>query len=230
MDKQPVVLVGVFVVGGGVGFIVGYKIAEKRLSDQFEERLEKETKGMREFYTATKKPYATPQEAAAELIVESDQPTEEDVKAVKTAYHKIVTQEKYQPEMDPVVDFGEQVVASNVFSKNERDPEIPYIITQEEFMQNDQDWQQITLTYYAGDNVLTDHREDVIEEIEKTIGPDAILSFGINSSDPHTVHVCNEKLGILFEIVQHESSYTKEVLGVDAQAPDLPSGRSRKDT
>lgn len=183
---------------------------------------------MREFYAAAQKPYATPQEAAAELIV--DTTPEAVVEAAKTAYHKIVTQEKYQPEQDPVVDFGEQVVTTNVFSKNERDPEIPYIITQEEFMQNDQDWQQVTLTYYVGDNVLTDHREDVIEDMEKTIGSDAILSFGINSSDPHTVHVCNEKIGILFEIVQHESSYTKEVLGVDASSPDLPSGRSRKDS
>ena len=228
MDKQPVVLVGVMLVSSGVGFLIGYKTAEKRLSDEFEQRLEKETKGMREFYVATKKPYATPQEAVAELIEETQG---DDPKGEQTAYHKIAKQYKpSEKKSDTIVDIPEQpVIVQNIFSKNERDPEFPYIISQEEYMQNDQDWQQITVTYYRGDGVLTDHREDVIEEIEKTIGLDAINNFGLQSSDPGTVHVCNEKLGLLFEVLLHEGTYTKEVLGLEATPPDLPSGRSRSD-
>lgn len=227
MDKQPVVLVGVVLVSGGVGFLIGYKSAEKRLSDEFEQRLEKETKGMREFYVATKKPYATPQEAVAELIEETHS---DDVKGEQTAYHKIAKQYKPSEKSDTLVYIPEQpVVVQNIFSKNERDPEFPYIISQDEYMQNDQDWQQITVTYYRGDDVLTDHREDVIEDVEKTIGLDAINNFGLQSSDPGTVHVCNEKLGLLFEVLLHEGTYTKEVLGLEATPPDLPSGRSRSD-
>jgi hypothetical protein len=237
MNKQPVIIVAVSVGSGAVGFFVGYKIAEKRLSDQFDERLERETKGMREFYTAAKKPYSTPQEAAAELLTDAASTIGEIVQenADKVAYHKIVTQEKYTPEevrekMDTVVDFGEQPeVVKNIFAKNERDPEIPYVISQEEFMVNERDWEQITLTYYRGDNTLTDHREDIIEEPEKTVGPDGILSFGQGPSDPSTVHICNEKLGLLFEVVLHEGMYTQEVLGIDADPPSLPSGRERND-
>lgn len=213
------------------GFIIGYKVAERRLIAQFELRLEKETQGMREFYTAsTKKPYATPQEAAADLIVEE---AERIITADKVAYHKIVSAEGYTRVENPqetVVDFGEQPeVVKNIFAKNERDPEIPYVMSQEEFMENERDWEQITLTYYQKDGVLTDHREDVIEDPEKTIGPDAIGSFGLQSSDPAVVHVCNEKLGLMFEIVRHEGSYTLEVLGIDTPPPDLPSGRTRSD-
>jgi hypothetical protein len=232
MDRQSVVLLGVSVGTGAVGFFVGYKVAERRLSDQFDERLEKETKGMREFYTAAKKPYATPQEAVADLIIEKGN---EALAADKTAYHKIVQTEGYTSsdgdKAETVVDFGEQpVVVANIFSKNERDPEIPYVISQEEFMQNERDWEQITLTYYDKDNVLTDNREDVIEDPERVLGPEAIKNFGLQSSDPNVVHICNEKLGLMFEVVRHQGSYAQEVLGLDAAAPDLPSGRARSDT
>lgn len=235
MIKQPAVLVGVCITSGAIGFIVGYKAAERRLIAEFDERLIKETAGMREFYTATKKPYATPQEAAAKLIV--DKEADEVAVATQTAYHKIVVKEKYTPDpaevqaqMNAVVDFGDQdEVAVNIFSTDDRDIGKPYVISQEEFMENAPGWQQVTLTYYRGDNALVDEREDMIENREKVIGLECLDLFGQHSSDPNVVHVRNEQLGLDFEVVLHETSYAEEVLGADGPAPDLPSGRARKD-
>lgn len=230
MNKQTLTVMGVAVLGCGVGFVVGYKFAEKRLSDEFDRRLEKETAGMREFYQATKQPYATPQEAVAALV------PPEVVQAERTAYHKIIKQENYAPKAEgteALVDLPDQppaaVINQNIFVKNERDPEIPYIISQDEFLENENGWQQITLTYYSQDNVLVDEREDPIEDIEAVIGEVALQNFGLQTSDARTVHVRNEKLGIEFEIVQNDGSYTKEVLGLDDPPPKLPSGRARSD-
>lgn len=227
MNKNTVTLVGVGIVAGGVGFIIGYKIAEKRLNEEFDARLEKETAGMREFYQVTKKPFPTPQAAAAALVPETTE-------GANIAYHKIIKQENYKPETAGVntpVDIPDQpnVVLQNIFSKNERDPEIPYIISQEEFMENEPGWEQSTITYYRKDDVLVDEREDRLTEYEKIVGPVALTSFGLQSSDARTVHVRNEKLGMDFEIVLNDSSYAEEVLGLDGPVPELPSGRSRSD-
>jgi len=229
-----------------VGFGVGYKVAERRLSNAFDERLDKETRGMREFYTAAKKPYSTPQEAAADLlgakVVVSPKADPDIVTIVqepdvgqRTEYHKIVTNQGYTPtkpedKTQTLVDMGDNIVVHNVFSKNERDPEIPYIISQEEFMQNETGWPQVTVSYYREDDVLTDEREDIIEDLDKSIGRECLQHFGLESSDPRTVHVRNEKLNIDFEVVLNETSYHRDVLGLETDGPpDLASGRVRKD-
>src|SRR4051812_18883303 len=84
-----------------VGVGAGYKIAEKRLAKQFEERLITETKGMKEFYTVTPgEKFATPEEAVNALVVpkmvEEVVATQEEESAahprpdtMKVEYHKI---------------------------------------------------------------------------------------------------------------------------------------------
>jgi hypothetical protein len=213
-----------------VGFGVGYKIAGKRLAAEFDNRLLKETEGMREFYQVAKKPFATPQEAAAQLIGETqveeagDRPADE-VNS-KIAYHKIV-KTNYQPQEDPeeelaiVAEMGPPVEEHNLFIEE------PHIITQEEFMQNDSEYIQSTLTFYKIDNVLTDERENVIEELNETVGAKNMVKFGNNSSDPNVVHIRNGRLQMEFEVCLSDNSYRQAVMGMEEEPPDLPSGRKR---
>jgi len=213
-----------------VGFAIGYKVAEKRLSDQFENRLQKETSSMREFYQVAKKPFATPQEAAAELIQDDEETTAEKVNH-KVAYHKIV-KTNYTPEADP-----EEAMA--IDNEGRREPpedelrhhnlfrEEPHIISQEEFMQNDSEYIQSTLTYYELDEVLTDDRENVIEELDETVGKQNMMMFGTKSSDPNIVHIRNGRLQMEFEVCRSGTSYQREVLGIEEDPPELPSGRKR---
>lgn len=218
-----------------VGFGIGYKVAEKRLSTQFEQRLEKETASMREFYQVAKKPFSTPQEAAAELIKEEPEESTAEIANTKTAYHKIVKKE-YSPEEDP----EEQVaIEAEVFSGSSVPSAIqhhnvfqeePIIISQEEFMQNDSGYIQGQLTYYKVDEVLTDERESVIEELDETVGKNNMLMFGDPkslSSDPNVVHIRNGRLQMEFEVCLSENSYRREVLGIDEPPPKRPSGRDR---
>ena len=90
---------------GAMGVFVGYKIAEKRLGTAFDQRLDKETADMKEYYQLAKKPFATPQEAAAALITEPEAPEEQETPAEvlnqRIAYHKIVKSE-YESSEDPV--------------------------------------------------------------------------------------------------------------------------------
>jgi hypothetical protein len=229
---RPVLNLSLAGFGGLIaGIGIGYIVAEKRLSRQFEIRLEKETAGMREFYQVVKKPYATPQEAAKALI--EDEPVESDGESTaavigdKIAYHKIVKKE-YKPLVDPEEELAmvgsrppDEIKHHNLFVAQ------PMVISQEEFLQNDTDYVQSTLTYYEGDGVLTDERESVIEDIDETVGLKNMTKFGTNASDPNVVHIRNGRLQMEFEVCRDENSYSKIVLGMDADPPQLPSGRKR---
>lgn len=126
----------------------------------------------------------------------------------------------------------EEPVVSNIFDTNSvdaikvsntvRDPGRPYIISVTEFTDNDLDYGQNTISYYAGDNVLADERDQPIPDIEGVVGM-RNLRFGDGSGDPNIVFVRNDALEVDFEICQSLGTYAEEVLGV---AP--PESRSQR--
>lgn len=208
----------------GVG--IGYKVAEKRLTDRFEDRLERETADMKVFYTAVgKKKYETPGDAVAELIPEEEADPREAQQ--RTAYDKIV-QREYASSDDAGEELPDEVpgeVLRNVFET--KNPDKPYIVSQEAFMQNDDGFDQSTLTYYVLDEVLTDVRDDVIDDVTNTVGDGFPENFGYDSSDENVVHVRNERLRMDFEITRSEGSFAQEILGED-EVPKGPRQSARQ--
>lgn len=199
----------------GVG--IGYKLAEKRLIVQYDERLERETADMKVFYTVVgKKKYETPGAAVADLIPDEGE-SEPRETSQKTAYNKIIKQEynEIDPEDEEELTVVQgQVVVSNVFDVA-RDTSKPYIISQEEFMEGADEIDQGTLTYYMLDKVLTDVRDEVIDDVSATVGDDFQDNFGAGSSDENVVHIRNEKLRMDFEITKSIGSFAQDVLGED---------------
>lgn len=206
MDNS-IKLAGIAVVGAGIGFVVGFKLAEKQLTARFEERLENETKDMREFYETVRKPYATPQDAVKELIV-PEVAKDPRVKNGQTQYHKVVQRHEEEREVEPVKPMPEQPVVQNVFQSEE-----PFVITQDSFMQNDPEHEQATLTYYEKSDTLCGEADEPIENALIVAGTAYKSRFGEDSSDPNVVHVRNPGLNMDFEIVRSMGSYEEEVLG-----------------
>lgn len=110
-----------------------------------------------------------------------------------------------------------EVITMNVFSENEaaasddRDTSKPYIISVREFEDGEEDYSQNSLTYYEGDDVLTDERDQPIQHIVKIVGDN--LRFGEMSEDPNVVYIRNHELEVDFEICRSAGTYTEEVLG-----------------
>ena len=214
---------------GAVGVFVGYKIAEKRLGAAFDERLDKETADMKEYYQLAKKPFATPQEAAAVLIAEPEPPEEEtpaEVLNERVAYHKIVKSE-YQTSQES----QEEEVVEGEYGPEQppsipRDLTKPHIITQEEFLENETEWNQVTLEWYAEDGILADDRDTTVDDPDKVIGLGNIDHFGMNSSDPNIVHIRNPAMELEIELTFNPGSFRKLILG-EENPPPLPSGRPR---
>jgi hypothetical protein len=80
-------------------------------------------------------------------------------------------------------------------------------------MESEPGYQQVTITFFEGDDVLSDERDQVIEDIEETVGVENLKQFGHGSKDPKIVYIRNDRLELDFEVVQSQNKYVEEVLG-----------------
>lgn len=95
--------------------------------------------------------------------------------------------------------------SESVSEKKEPSAEHPYVISPEEFGE-DEEYEQISLTYYA-DKVLADENDDPIENIDEVVGTDSLNHFGEYEDD--SVFVRNDKLKSYFEILMCYKTYSE---------------------
>lgn len=72
----------------------------------------------------------------------------------------------------------------------------PYVIPPDEFDMEDYD--TCSLTYYS-DGILADENNDIVEDVEDTVGEESLTHFGEYEDD--SVFVRNDKLKIDYEIL-----------------------------
>jgi len=88
-----------------------------------------------------------------------------------------------------------------------------YIMSKEDFEENVSGFKQITLNYYPEDDVLTYDNDTPVQSIEKVLGTEALINFGLFSDDPDIVYVANPKFKGEYEVVRQNGSYEEIVLG-----------------
>ena len=236
VKNNPALLVGVGIAGVAVGAVAGYFATRKYMTTKYEAIIESEVAQAKEFYSALSKKddYETPEAAARKLGVETGLNPE----AARAASDAIEALRNYQPSSD-ISEEEPKAVVNNIFVNSQplddydfdvevenRDYSRPYIISREEFMENEPEHDQNTVTYYEGDDVLVDERDDVIEDTEGTVGDDNLTRFGHGSKDNNIVYIRNEIRDVDFEVVRSRGKYAKEVLGFDDE--DLQPTRRRR--
>lgn len=90
---------------------------------------------------------------------------------------------------------------SDVMSKVD---EIPFVIPPEEFGEIEE-YDKISLTYYA-DHILADDGDEIIEDVEGTVGWDSLNHFGEYEDD--SVFVRNHRLKVDYEILLDQRDYS----------------------
>ncbi len=90
----------------------------------------------------------------------------------------------------------------------------PYVLHKDEFFADENGYSQITLTYYAGDNILVDESDVPIYNHVDVVGD---LLFGHGSGDPKTVYIRNDKQHAEYEVLHDEGLYSQEVLGLEIE-------------
>lgn len=96
-------------------------------------------------------------------------------------------------------------------NKNEEEEivEKPHVISPDEY--GDCDYTLISLTYYS-DGVLADDDDEIVEDIDKTVGVDFADHFGDYEMD--SVHIRNDRRRCDYEICKDNRSYAT-VTGID---------------
>ena len=92
----------------------------------------------------------------------------------------------------------------------------PHVITPEEFGENNH-YDRITLTYYA-DHVLADENDEIIRDVEETIGFGSLNHFGEYEAD--IVYVQNDILKCYYEITRDLRKY-EDVAGELPYRPEV---------
>lgn len=223
--NNPWMIVGAFALGAGIAGFFAYKWAEKKVTLHYEELITEEIEQARTFYSRLNKEgsFETPEAAVAALAPEKAADALISYSGTqKVPYNKpgeiVVTTPVEDPRPDVRNVFADRgdprdwdYVAEQRY--REENPGVPYVISSEEFEENPDHHEQITLTYFAGDEILADETDKVVEDIDQTVNVSSLSRFGEGSQDNKVVYVRNERISADFEILLSEGAYSVEVLG-----------------
>lgn len=95
-----------------------------------------------------------------------------------------------------------------------RTAETPYVISKEEYFEDEAGNEQLTFTYYEGDEVLTDDHDVPIDNF-RTRFPE--MPFGHGSGDTNVVYIRDEKREAEYEILRHTGLFSVEIEGMQIE-------------
>lgn len=257
MNRETVIIAGISVFSTTVGVIAGSILTKRRLMTKLDETLEQEIAETRAHLATVYKKDLSPAEAVELLVPEEDrpEPVPVAVKKAMRAYQgekvNVVTssEDLIKPSSDEVpveaaVIVEETTVVRNIFVDNvpltdedfdleeerlARRNGVPYVVTREEYDENEDQYEQISLTYFGFDDVLVDEDEKSIDNIEEFVGKHNLQRFGHGSGDPKIVYIRNESREMDYEVLRSDGSYSEEVLGLTSDDSHLEhSAMSRR--
>lgn len=209
--KQTHALVIASTAGLAVGATTGYFVAKAMLTKKYQEISDAEILEVKKHYNMVFDPkdYNDPEEAAqadrqrtSEYLAQLDQfgysddaPVEESspVPAEET------TEEPSEVEEAPAPIFDE---------------DYPFPITAAEFLNDEEDYSKLTITYYNEDDTLADERNEVITDVPRIIGNCHKKFMGFDPSEPFIVYVRNHNMKADYEVLLDHGSYLESVMGV----------------
>lgn len=159
----------------------------------------------------------------------------EAYKTENTKYDDVFEEAQGQEQEEVVVESKEDKIV-NVFGSHDtddfnydeevpnRDPDHPYVITYDEFNEEEQDFEKISLTFYEGDGVLADDKDSPVPDEDSIVGDENLSKFGYGSKDHNIVYVRNEHLESDFEILRTAEDFASAVLGFQ-HSEYTPRGR-----
>jgi hypothetical protein len=137
--------------------------------------------------------------------------------ATQSAHSPLEGLEGDGPDEDDEVDLEGGVAESSAdspASATPHDTSRPYLISTEEFCEDYNSFQKLSLTYYIGDGVLLDDKQEPVPDKALVVGLDNVEVFE-KSYDPDALvifYVRNHRLEIDFEVAIHEDSWVNSVL------------------
>ena len=185
-----------FVLGAATGALV----ANKYLKTKYEKIADEEIASVKAVYWTKTNPEAA---AYAKKDVEY---TEEVYKQHQQAAKSAAEQAKEKPDIVKYAEKLHKERYTNYSTTAKPDtPDLgePYVIPPEDFGEFD-DYERISLIYWA-DQVLTDDNNEVVEDLEGSVGIDSLTAFGEYEDD--SVFVRNSRLRCDYEILLDQRNF-----------------------
>jgi hypothetical protein len=247
--RDPRVAAGIILVVNVAGAaFVTWKLAKRHYTKKFDAELEREIESARAFYNRLNKIDKDGAVLTPEALVKKNGLEAEAAEAMVEYQGNPETGETHRPGREPV-DYtkpkgeespeAEEAAISNIFVEGKplngddwdyeeevkhRTEDAPYVISQEEFFENEGDHVQTSITYYAGDDTLVDEADKPINDVGYTVGVENLSKFGHGSGDKNVVYIRNPITDIDFEVAYSAGKYAEEVLGF-IQHSDRPTNR-----
>lgn len=163
--------------------------------DKFAKQASDDISEMKAYYK--EKYESQPKEEAAEPAKKEQPKTEAQKKAEDLKTYRQMARDKYK-------------------ANHDEEESNPHVITPEQFGENNH-YDRITLTYYA-DHVLADENDEIIRDVEETIGFGSLNHFGEYEAD--IVYVQNDILKCYYEITRDLRKY-EDVAGELPYRPEV---------
>lgn len=193
----------IFLAGVATGFGTSYLVLKKKFAGEKDTELAE----VREYY---KKKVAEGGVLYDTMAKKMKEASEENAKrySEETEARKIVRTPDNREDM--------QTLYNHMFSKeDDKDlagreapteaPSRPYVISPEQFADENRHFAKVPLDYYMDNETLVDGNEDPIDDITGTVGFKALEHFGDYEED--VVHVRNEALGVDYEVTCIHDSF-----------------------
>jgi hypothetical protein len=223
--------------GGCVGYLVAIKELEDRYLSIFEQTLDEEIEKTRRYYATFYKD-AGPQ-AFSELdedeIEGGDSPVIDkqhiviDKEALTSPEGRQAVMEAIRAEIEEQED--EAPVQENAFDADaehqwaallaQRGQDEPYVVSKEEYLRNDAQYETFNLTFFEKDGVLIDEDDDAIPDSNTVVGDANLQRFGMMSGNNNVVYVQNDTTEALFQITRSFQSSSEALFGVDEEDDHL---------
>lgn len=250
------VLSSTILLAGGIviGVSVGYLIAKRRLEAKYQQLAEEEIDEIRDIYFAKTQKLeglrVDPQgekETIQEVMVKAGyvRPTEQDQRYTDAEQEAIAQANEAAAQAEIEAEQAEKV--HNIFHpgavegwdwveerayREALDEGIPYVLHRDEYFPNENGWDQMSLTYFEGDDILADDNDTPVDDQDAMVGLANLPKFGHGSGDPNVVYVRNPELQLEMEIIHSDGKFSEQVRGMEQPRSEdgkfAPKGDPRK--
>lgn len=238
--QQIIVLVAVGAVAFGAGAGISWLVANRRLKTKYEMLMEEELEKTREFFanrqyveTEALEHPLDPEEMLREVEASEKKVTRAE-NEFRTPYHDL-------DGLNAVVESGTDVdeveaVEKTVFEEDveaewemantqNRQQRKPYVISKDDFFDSENDWNQFTFTWFDGDGVLADEKEDMVPDPDVIVGNWNLERFGWLSESPNTLYVRVPEHEMELEVIKSDGTFAAEVHGFTHSEDDFERRR-----
>ena len=198
----------IFGIGAAAGFGSGYLI----FKNKYEKIADEEIDEVKKYYLEKDLKRLNEAEKMAETNEKMKEAINSGVQKAKEEKDKI-DYSKINDESTVIEDKKEddEEVRAEEESPEEEEPTKPYMKTEDEFLNDKNEYEKLSLTYFTVDDTLADDCDEMVD-VEETISTD--IYNQISESDDGDYYVRNPILQVDYEIMKVDQSY-KERYGFD---------------